>query len=419
MTTATTVPVVAHRAVSSRPPARRCPSRRRRRDDDGRAARRARPADPRGPASGAAHVVVTIFVNPLQFGPAEDLARYPRTLDADLELCARRGRRRGVRADRRTWSTPTATRGSGSPRPARRRARGRLPAGALRRRATVVAKLLHLTGPDLRLLRREGRPAAAADPADGARPRLPGASVVACRPSATRTGSRCPAATVTCPLRPGAALALAARAAGRGGGARPTAPSAVRRAARDVLVARAAVRWSTTWCWSTRRPWTTCRSGTAARPCSRWPRGSADPADRQHPAASGRGGAALDVFPACRAPEPRTEPDAVTPVRLPRLPAPAPGWTTSADVVVVGSGVAGLTAALHLREAVAACHRGHQGQPRRRLDPVGAGRHRRGARPGGHAGRSTSTTPWSPGSGCATRPRCASWSPRGRRGCAS
>jgi len=34
-----------------------------------------------------------------------------------------------------------------------------------------------------------------------------------------------------------------------------------------------------------------------------------------------------------------------------RLLAPAPGWTTSADVVVVGSGVAGLTAALHAARA--------------------------------------------------------------------
>jgi pantoate--beta-alanine ligase len=36
-------------------------------------------------------VVVSIFVNPLQFGPSEDLGRYPRNLPADLELCARLG----------------------------------------------------------------------------------------------------------------------------------------------------------------------------------------------------------------------------------------------------------------------------------------------------------------------------------------
>ena len=36
-------------------------------------------------------VVVSIFVNPLQFDRAEDLDRYPRSLDADLELCDQEG----------------------------------------------------------------------------------------------------------------------------------------------------------------------------------------------------------------------------------------------------------------------------------------------------------------------------------------
>ncbi len=42
-------------------------------------------------AKGATAVAVTIFVNPMQFDREDDLERYPRTLQSDLEACEARG----------------------------------------------------------------------------------------------------------------------------------------------------------------------------------------------------------------------------------------------------------------------------------------------------------------------------------------
>ena len=57
----------------------------------GALARRARRTAGCGSQSSPTSLVASIFVNPLQFGAGEDLDRYPRTFDADLELCAAQG----------------------------------------------------------------------------------------------------------------------------------------------------------------------------------------------------------------------------------------------------------------------------------------------------------------------------------------
>jgi pantoate--beta-alanine ligase len=97
----------------------------------------------------ADEVLVTIFVNPLQFGPTEDFDRYPRTLDADLAICARNG------VD--VVFTPTVTEMYPHGEPVVRLNPG--PVGEVLEGAsrpgffhgvlTVVLKLLQLTRPDL------------------------------------------------------------------------------------------------------------------------------------------------------------------------------------------------------------------------------------------------------------------------------
>ncbi|WP_069813947.1 pantoate--beta-alanine ligase [Streptomyces sp. TP-A0874] len=96
-------------------------------------------------------VVVTVFVNPLQFGAGEDLDRYPRTLQADLELALECG------ADAVFAPSVEEVYPGGEPQvrisagPLGERLEGAVRPGHFDGMLTVVAKLLHLTAPDLAL----------------------------------------------------------------------------------------------------------------------------------------------------------------------------------------------------------------------------------------------------------------------------
>ena len=94
-------------------------------------------------------VVVSIFVNPLQFGPEEDLDRYPRTFDADLEVCAGEGAdvvfAPGVE-EVYPHGGPEVT---VDPGPERRSLEGRTRPGHFRGVLTVVAKLFGMVRPDI------------------------------------------------------------------------------------------------------------------------------------------------------------------------------------------------------------------------------------------------------------------------------
>ncbi|MGW4031084.1 pantoate--beta-alanine ligase [Streptomyces sp. NPDC004838] len=96
-------------------------------------------------------VIVTVFVNPLQFGAGEDLDRYPRTLDADLATAQAAGADivfapaaeeiyPDGRPQVRIAAGPMGERLEGATRP-----------GHFDGMLTVVAKLLHLTRPDFAL----------------------------------------------------------------------------------------------------------------------------------------------------------------------------------------------------------------------------------------------------------------------------
>jgi pantoate--beta-alanine ligase len=96
----------------------------------------------------AAHVVVTIFLNPLQFGPKEDLSRYPRTFDSDMEICRKAG------VDLVFAPTPDVVYEEGDPGvrisagPLGNVLEGQARPGHFDGMLTVVAKLFHLTRAD-------------------------------------------------------------------------------------------------------------------------------------------------------------------------------------------------------------------------------------------------------------------------------
>jgi pantoate--beta-alanine ligase len=181
-------------------------------------------------------VIVTIFLNPLQFGPNEDLARYPRTFDADLALCTREG------VDLVLAPGPDVVYPDGDPGVRVSAGRlgdvleGRSRPGHFDGVLTVVAKLLHLTRPDaayfgqkdaqqLLLIRRMVRDLDF------------GCDVVAVptvrEPDGLAMSSR---NRYLSPLDREVALTLV-RSLGAGAAAAPEGASAVRRAARAVLVA--------------------------------------------------------------------------------------------------------------------------------------------------------------------------------------
>jgi len=99
-------------------------------------------------APGSSVIAVSIFVNPLQFGPNEDLARYPRPLEADLEACREEGVELvftpGVEDMYAEGATTTIVPGrladqlEGAVRP-----------GHFGGVLTVVAKLFHIVAPDV------------------------------------------------------------------------------------------------------------------------------------------------------------------------------------------------------------------------------------------------------------------------------
>ncbi len=93
------------------------------------------------------HVVASIFVNPLQFGPSEDFSRYPRTFEADCAALSAAGVD-VLFAPSADTLTPAGATTFIEVAGISDRLDGAHRAGHFRGVATIVAKLFHIVAPD-------------------------------------------------------------------------------------------------------------------------------------------------------------------------------------------------------------------------------------------------------------------------------
>lgn len=100
-------------------------------------------------AKRAEFVVVSIFVNPLQFGPTEDLASYPRDLERDAQLLASSGQCQLLFSPSVEEMYPKPIETIVSVPEMSKRLCGRTRPTHFQGVATVVLKLLHIVQPDI------------------------------------------------------------------------------------------------------------------------------------------------------------------------------------------------------------------------------------------------------------------------------
>lgn len=96
--------------------------------------------------TGSDRVIVSIFVNPLQFGPSEDFDRYPRDLQGDMERLAAAGADLLFAPDVREF-TPASMRFFVDPGALGERLCGQYRPGHFRGVATIVSKLFQVVRP--------------------------------------------------------------------------------------------------------------------------------------------------------------------------------------------------------------------------------------------------------------------------------